>query len=262
MTGRTRVRVVLLSLPFLLAACGTTRDGVMLDATRVSARELIELVRERSGRVRTLSGSGTLIFNSPRMSGAAQFSLALSKPDSLLLRLEGPLGIDVGLLFLHGSGYVAYNSLENEVMAGGTDSSALLALVPVPLSPRQIVDAFSGRTTIDPGAAVIAYGVDGDRFLLTSLEAADTCRYWIDPDALAVTRYRRTGPDGRVVLEGEVSRLTTVNDIEIPRSIILRAPTRRSTLRITFADMDANGDPADFTYTIPADARRSTRPLP
>jgi hypothetical protein len=65
-----------------------------------------------------------------------------------------------------------------------------------------------------------------------------------------------------VILEGELTKLTTIDDIQLPRSIILRAPSGRSTLRILFADLDVNGDAPDFSYTIPANARRSTRPHP
>jgi hypothetical protein len=170
--------------------------------------------------------------------------------------------MDVGLLFMDARGYVAYNSMENEVMVGASDSSALRALIPVPLSPSQIVDAFSGRYPIDPDARILQYGIDDDRFLLTALCGTDTCRYWVDPEALAVTSYRRTGRDGRVLLEGELAKLTSVSDVRLPRSILLRAPTRRSTLRILFADLEINGDAPDFSFSVPANARRRTRPLP
>ena len=165
MTGRTGLRVAWLALPLLLAACGTTREGLVLDTGLVPADVLIERVSEESEKVRTLAGSGTLIFDSPRLSGAAEFTLALSKPDSLLVKLEGPFGMDVGLLFLDADGYVAYNTMQNEVMAGGADSSALRALIPVPLAPNQIVAAFVGRPPIDPEARILRYGIDDDRFL-------------------------------------------------------------------------------------------------
>jgi hypothetical protein len=262
MTWRIALRAAWLALPLLVTACGTTREGLVLDTRRVPASELIERVREASDRVRTIAGSGTLVFDSPRVSGSAEFTLALRKPDSLLVRLEGPFGMDVGLLFMDGESYVAYNSLENEVIVGASDSAALRALIPVPLSTAQIVDAFSGRYPINPDARVLRYGIDDDRFLLTALCGTDTCRYWVDPEALVVTSYRRTGPDGRVLLEGEMTKLTTIDDIQLPRSIVLRAPSRRSTLRILFADLDVNGDAPDFSYTVPANARHRTRPRP
>lgn len=262
MTRRILVRAACLALPALLAACGTTREGVVLDTERVPAGELVRRVREEAGRVRTLAGSGTLIFDSPRVSGTAAFTLAVKKPDSLLLRLEGPFGMDVGLLFMDAGGYLAYNSLENEVVRGAADSAALRALIPVPLSTAQIVDAFSGRSPIEPDARILDYGIDDDRFLLTALCGSDTCRYWVDPGALAVTSYRRTGADGRVLLEGELTNMTSIDDIQLPRSILLRVPSRRSQLRIMFADLDVNGDPPEFSYTIPANARRRARPLP
>jgi hypothetical protein len=249
-------------MPLALASCGTTREGVVLDPERVPAVQLIERVRLESARVRTLAGSGTLVFDSPRISGTAEFTLALNKPDSLLLKLEGPFGIDVGLLFMDAGGYVAYNSMENEVIRGESDSTALRAFIPVPLSRSQIVDAFSGRYPIDPGAHILQYGIDDDRFLLTALCGSDTCRYWVDPEALAVTSYRRTGPDGRVLLEGELSRMTSIDEIQLPRTIVLRAPSRRSLLRIMFADLDVNGEAPGFSYVVPANARLRTRPLP
>jgi len=262
MTYRIFFWATCLSLPLLVAACGTTREGVALDPERMPADELIRRVSEESDRVQTLAGSGTLIFDSPHISGTAEFTLALSKPDSLLLKLEGPFGLDVGLLFMDANGYVAYNTMENVVIQGGTDSAALRAFIPVPLSAHQIVAAFSGRYPIEPDMRVVRYGIDDDRFLLTALCGSDTCRYWVDPEALAVTSYRRTGADGRTLLEGELAKMTSVNGIQLPRSIVLRAPSRRSLLRILFTDLDVNGDAPEFTYSIPASARRRTRPLP
>lgn len=262
MTARTCLRAAWLALPLLLAACGTTREGVALDTDRVPVDELIGLVREEAGKVRTLAGSGTFMFDTPRLSGSAEFTLALAKPDSLLLKLEGPFGMDVGLLFMDATTYIAYNSMDNEVMVGASDSAALRAFIPVPLSPDQIVAAFSGRYPIESNARVLDYVIDGGRFLVTALCGADTCRYWIDPEALAVTSYRRTGPDGRAMLEGELAKMTSIDDLRVPRDILLRAPTRRSSLRVLFADLEVNGDPPDFSFKVPASARRRTRPLP
>jgi hypothetical protein len=262
MTRRICLWATCLALSLLAAACASTREGVALDTGRVPAADLVRRVREESDRVRTLTGSGTLMFDSPSVSGTAEFSLALIKPDSLLLRLEGPFGIDVGLLFIDADEYVAYNSFENEVIRGAADSAALRALIPVPLSSTQIVDAFSGRYPVEPDGRLLEYRIDDDRFLLTALSGSDTCRYWIDPEALAVTSYRRTAAGGRVLLEAELERMTAINGIQLPRNILLRVPSRRSLFRVLFADLDVNGEPPEFSYTIPASARRRTRPLP
>jgi Domain of unknown function (DUF4292) len=247
-------------LALLAAACGTTREG--LDPERMPAEELIRRVRAESEKVRTIAATGTLVFDSPRISGAAEFTLALDRPDSLLMKLEGPFGVDVGLLFMDARRYVAYSSMDNEVMEGPADSAALRAFIPIPLAPRQIMDAFSGRYPVDADARILGYVVDDDRFLLTTMCGHDTCRYWIDPGALAVTSYRRTGPDSRVLIEAELTMMTEVDGIELPRTIVVKSPSRRSMLRIQYADLEVNGDPPEFLYTIPSSARRRGRPLP
>ena len=85
---------------FLLASCSPRQAEVTLNPEVTSPSSLLSRVSARGEQIRSLEGSGTVTFESPEMAGSAFFHVSLKKPDSLLLRLEGPFGIDAGFFFL------------------------------------------------------------------------------------------------------------------------------------------------------------------
>src|SRR5512136_2125038 len=98
--------IALLVLPLLFASCSSSRAPIALDTQKVGAAELLRLVQKNSDRLQSLTGKGNLSFEAPEMAGSAFFSLALKKPDSLLVKLQGPFGIDVGMVFLSRTRFV------------------------------------------------------------------------------------------------------------------------------------------------------------
>src|SRR5512135_1065837 len=103
---------VVLACVVLCSSCAPRRAEVALSTATVSAPMLVDLVEARSDRLRSLVGKGSVTFESPEVGGSAFFELALKKPDSLLVRFEGPFGMTVGTLFLCPQKFVMYNSME------------------------------------------------------------------------------------------------------------------------------------------------------
>ncbi|MBI4534839.1 MAG: hypothetical protein HY708_01085, partial [Ignavibacteriae bacterium] len=95
-----------------LTSCASKRSELLLD-TRVTPPEVVlAMVDAKEKKIQTMVGTGSLTFESPEIAGTAAFESSLRKPDSLLVTLEGPFGIDVGTFFLSRDRYVMYNSLE------------------------------------------------------------------------------------------------------------------------------------------------------
>ena len=97
------------------------------------------------------------------MGGSVFFTLALKKPDSLLIRFEGPFGLDVGFLFLSRSQYVMFNRMENQVIYGEPSDAGIRWAIPVDLTVDQILDAFTGSFRF-PAGEPSRYTMDDDSF--------------------------------------------------------------------------------------------------
>lgn len=244
-----------LVMAFAMWSCSS---GVALSTSSVSADELLQRVRENASEVRLLTGKGSLWFESPEATGSAFFTIAFRRPDSLLVRLKGPFGMEVGLLFLSRDKFVVYNGVENRVITGVPTSVSMRTVIPVDLTYEQLLDAFAGSFLPDPSLGAPArYGVDNDLYTLSYACGQDTCSYWIDPETYVVMDYRMTDGSGRTILEAHAGKVFDRGGVFIPSTVQVRF--ERQQLSIQYSTLDLNVSDPSFAYSIPSSARRIQR---
>ena len=252
---RVRPWCVVCCAMVLLASCSPHSPVLKLDTGTLSAGELISTVRERGSRLRSLSGSGSLAFESRAIAGSAFFTLSLRKPDSLLVQLEGPFGIDVGTLLLTRERFLLYNSLENTVRSGPPDPAIFRSVLPVELSIDQVMEAFSGVFPIQGSAAEVrTYDIDGDRFRLVMGCNGGECTYWIDPATALVVAYRQSDAAGRVLVEATASSLEEEDAVFAPRRVRISLPSTGRRVSVAYSRMTINDPDPSFSFTIPPSA--------
>jgi hypothetical protein len=239
----------------LFASCSPKPSEIVLDTERTSAEFLLENVRERSTRLTSLAGRGIVSFDTPEMSGSASFEASMKKPDSLLVQLEGPLGIDVGTLFLSREKFVVYNSIENTVMTGNPENSRLRSLIPMNLSYEEMMNAFAGIVVAPNEGDIVQYRIDDDKFYLETKCGENVCRYWIDPNHLLVSRYEMRNASDAVVLSAKLSSFTTEENISAPKRINITMPLQHRQVTIAYNALRLNPEETDFTYKIPSSAK-------
>ncbi len=251
------MRRFLFSAGFLLffASCAQRPAGVMLDTTKTSAADLTAMTHAADAKIRTLDGRGNISFETPEMSGSASFTLSVKKPDSLLVHLEGPFGINVGMFFLSRDRFVMYNSMQNTVASGSPDSPSLRSLIPVDLTYDQIFEVFTGSIPLPDHALPKEYTTDEGLFLLRYESQGSSSSYWLDPDELLVRRFQMKDPSGGVVLEGTSSGSIDQNGARIARRLSLTMPRDGRRISLAFSRADLNADDLSFEYAVPKSAR-------
>lgn len=254
-----RWTVVAGTVAFLLPSCAPKPLEVLLDTNAVSSSELVRLVEDRAARIHSMTGKGTVSFDSPEIGGTAGFTLALKKPDSLLVKFEGPFGIDVGTLFLSRERYVIYNTMDNRVVTGVPAGGAMRSVIPFDLTHEQILNSFAGAFEVPGGGEPLSYRIDDERFLLSYSCDAGTCSYWVDPRSLLVTKYERRDAQQQLVMAVNASLLTEQNNITLPRRIVVKFPREGRQLSIYYSSVELNPSHPSFEYTIPDNAHTTVR---
>jgi hypothetical protein len=246
------------ALAFLLLSCAAPYRGVELDTASVEPRRLLDLLAGHNRQLEALTGKGSIAFDTPQLTGAASFELTARRPDSLLLRLDGPFGLTVGTFFLSRDRYVLYNAMENTVMSGMPTSDALSRVLPVPLRVSEVVDALCGAVRIvEEPSTLTEYRIDGDQFLLTFAGVeGESRRYWVDPGDLLVTRVERLDARGNAIVEMAMTRISRIDGIPVPRRITVRMPSDNRNLSIAFSSVTPNPPSLSFRYVLPGGARR------
>ena len=242
-----------LTASILFSSCSS---GVAPSTRTVSVEDLVRRVRANASGVRLLAGKGSLWFESPQAAGSAFFTIAMCRPDSLLVRLKGPFGVEVGLLFLSKDRFLVYNGMDNRVITGTPSAASIKAVLPIDLTYDQIVDAFAGSFLPDPPPGVtVRFEIDNDAFRLVYPCGTDTCSYWIDPETDVVTEYLLTEPGGRVLLEAHTGKAFERGGVHFPRTVQIWL--ERQELSIQYSSLELNESQPSFVYSIPPNARRS-----
>lgn len=247
-------------LSAFLISCAPKRSEILLNTDATPPAMLLTMVEENAARLSSLAGRGTVTFESPEIAGTAAFESTMKKPDSLLVTLEGPFGIDVGTFFLCKEQYVMYNSLENSVTSGDPNSSSIRSVIPFDLTNDQILNAFAGVFAV-PSAAndLESYTIDDDMFLLTYTCGAKSCKYWIDPKYLLVARFEQHDANGDLVVEAKASAFTQQDDVAAARRVKITFPQQGRQISIVYSSIRLNAADTDFRFTTPSSAKQIVR---
>lgn len=245
--------IAVLVLGALFAGCSPKTAELVLDTRQVPPATVVQHVTANAARITTLTGSGTVSFEGPGMGGSAFFSLALKKPDSLLIRFEGPFGLDAGFLFLSRSHYVMFNRLENAVYTGDPSDGGIRSAIPFELTVDEVLDAFTGAFRFPVNAIPSVYRVEDERFLLSYSTPRDTQSYRVDPMTALVTQYSRTGEQASIF--AETSRPKELDGMTMPREITLSFPSEGRQLSVYYDDLTLNPSVLSFHYVVPGNAQ-------
>jgi len=239
-------------------SCSPHTGAVRPDVITMPAGVITARVKHREAGLASMAGTGSVSFESPDRAGSAFFDLSLKKPDSLLMKFEGPFGIGAGFLFLSRLKFVMYSSLDNKVTSGVPGPAAIRSVIPLDLTFDQIMDAFTGGFPL-PDAVPVHYAVDDGKFLLVYDIGGRTHSFWVDPDYDLVVRYEVRAAGGTLLLDVESSQIVSRDDLCVPRHVTVDFPDAGRRLSVYYTSLDLNAGDLSFAYTVPAGAHSSSR---
>ncbi len=252
-------RILLLFIPVLLlgsAGCRTT-STLNLATRPVSPAEVQSTVRTHVDQIRSLQGEGRISVETPDIAQTVSFILTLRKPDSILVRLEGPFGIRVGSALITRTEFFFYNSLQNKLISGSSKSENLNRIFHVQLGFDDLLNFFSGGTFLDGDLrAPDETRIENDQYVFVYKSDSADRLYWIDPNTYLIRKMQYVDRNGSLTLEQTFSNFQRVGGIEMPYNIRVLQPKTRQLVALAYSDVAVNAEPTPFTFTIPGDAER------
>lgn len=223
---------------FVMAGCATTSH----QAPNLSKITPAFLQSKVSRNLRTLSifeGKARLIIELPGQGYSGNASVYINFPDSIFVKTEAILGIDVGALFVDARYFAAYAPRENILYYGESELLDLRDFLEVDIPTDKLGEALTGLPQIAPdSAATIRY--DNGNYLITSLTRTGRRQVWIDPKKYVVTKLIQTNEQGEIVLSQEYSRFGTESGIVMPRTIKITHPIARERLTVYYTSQSVN----------------------
>lgn len=230
---------------------------MVLDTDRVTPGQLVHDVELNHSKKTSLRARGSLSIESRDFANSGNFNLDMKHPDSLLVRLRGPFGINVGTVFLSQRDFLFYNSMANEVIVGEPRNDILRAFLRMDIGVNAIMDLFLGssRNLIYETRRPDEYKIDGDQYLLIFRSHGTIRRYWIDPQFRAVSRFVYSSIDDRPLLEERYDRFTEIQGMVMAQTIRVISHQERASFSVSYSRIDLNTDDLSFSFSIPSNAK-------
>ena len=215
---------------------------------------LIQLLREHQSKLASYQGSAS--FSASTEFGGFQgfMDIRAVNPDSLRIKVEGPFGIDVGLIRLTGRDVLMYNPFGNTVFRGNLDSLQLKRLLPVELENSQMALGLQGLLMLDPSCSDSAYALSiTDREYVLHLNASETV--WIDPDGPVITRWERRTETNEIVWEWQGKSYQKQGKVRLPQIVKIKRsdPNQAITMRYRHVRTNKKMKPGWAEIKIPED---------
>ncbi len=205
----------------------------------------------------SFEGRARIIIELPGEGYSGTSKVYVNLPDSVFVKTEAILGIDIGALFLDRRVFGAYAPRENVLYYGETDRLDLRDFLQLEIETDELVENLTGLTqvVIDSSTRLT---LDGDKFLITCQLGDEQQLYWVDARKPVVTRSERRGQNGELILSKEYRRFKMSKGIVLPQIVKVTRPGARERLTIYYTSQKINKeiDPEKFRLKTASNAKR------
>ena len=248
--------VLVVALLMIVHGCAPS-PAVKLSASSVSPRTVRQIVNANHERVQSLGGTGTISVETPDIAQSGSFELQLRKPDSVLVNVEGPFGINVGSVLLTRNNFLFYNSLENQLVSGPVNAANLRRIFKMELTFDELLTLFTGGSFFreddgDPEAIT----TEDEQYVITYRSESGRRRYFVDPVSMLIARIQHLDGKGKLFLEERFEKFRMVGEVSLPRYIRLTQQTARRAVSVSFSKLAVNASRAPLMIEIPSNAER------
>ncbi len=237
------------------SGCAST-GTVAVGSTSVSFDAATDRADRAQDDLRSLTGDGTLSVETSSFSQSGDFTLALRKPDSIQITVEGPFGIRVAQALITRTTFQAYSALENKLYVGPTTAENLRKALRLELGFDDILALFTGGRVLDadrrsPDAA----GSEGGDAFFVFRDGEVSRRYVVDAASLAIRKLQLLDRNGIMTFEQTFSDFTTIDGVNVPRVIRAIQHQRKQIVTMRYADLRPNAEGFRFEFSPPQNAR-------
>ncbi len=244
----------------IVVAAGCSAGSGYADRS-VSPAFLEDAVLSNQDRIHTLLGSGTISVETPEIAQNVSFELTLRKPDSVMVRIEGPYGIDLGKALLTRREIIYYNSKNNQVLSGPTSAANLSRVLRIQMEFDDLLNLFSGGTFLAADRGRFPeFEILDDLYVLTYAHERGSRRYMIDPRSYQIVQIQHLDQRATIVAEQTYGKFLTVDGTIAPLLVRTLMRRERRRLSIAYSDLAINPPQLEFHFDIPPDAEKVRLP--
>lgn len=245
------------ALLLFLAGC-SSKETVAIDGS-LSPHAIIAQVNSMTASVQTFSALGSLSVETPQMSQAVGFDLAVKKPDSIMISIEGPFGITVGKALFTKESFIAYNALNNTLYQGNPQVGMQSLPFFAGINTDIMLDALSGiRRFGDTMSEPDSFSIGKNSYIFTFMHQLQRTKFFVDGRSFLITRVVTYRNNGSIVWEERYTYTRLKEGRWEPSTIWISVPDRSMSMEFIYDEISLNIPLTNFTIAYPLDAERVT----
>jgi hypothetical protein len=248
--------VVPIALLLLGNGCRTSHSAVY-DVFSLSSSKIQALTLEHHRNIHSLVCEGQVSVESKEISNSGSFSLALKKPDSVLITLRGPFGIKIGSALITRTHFFFYNSLQNKLISGPTSAEALDRTLHIQFSFDDLMNFFAGGSFMEEDRREPDQRSFEDESVLFKYRSSNTARtYWIDPETLSIQKIQHCDASGKLTREESFGKFSEHDEFNIPSTVRITDISSKRIFTVNYSLVQVNTSTVPFTFNVPENAER------
>lgn len=253
------ISAVLSALFYLLSftsGCAPVVRRVAPDLTRDPLDKVLNHINSNYKRLKNIEGRVKFTVDTPEISKMIATEVALIMPDSILLVIHGPLGLNMGSAILTRNKFRVYDRINNLVFTGNLSLIPFKGFIDVDFQFDFLMDIFTGVSEIsmEDGDRILNYSVDGDRYLLEVESDGYRVLNWISPSLLLVEEIKVLDLNGNEIIEKEYRGFERIGGVYLPKIIRISRPVERQYFTVFYEQRDVNRDKIGLKFDVSSDA--------
>jgi hypothetical protein len=241
----------------ILAACTGSKNN---ELDKIPVKKIKQKVNEQFKKIESLEAYGTIAFDSPETSNSGYMEIRLKKPDSVLVKIEGPFGIDIANALITRTDFIYYNVQENKVIMGPTSEINIGAILKIKISFDELINSFSGSFYFDDEEQdSIDAASENNTYVLQVNKEFVRKKYFIEPYTYVVNTYSVYDNKNKHLLEVNYSKFddeyVSAGSVNFPNQITINKPDTKQKVWLIYDGIELNKKGLSFKIKYPKSAK-------
>ncbi|MGH1365483.1 MAG: DUF4292 domain-containing protein [Calditrichia bacterium] len=189
-------------------------------------------------QIRTFSGSARLSIESEQFNGNVSLKTNWVRPDRLYLQAEGPLGLDVGKIFIGENRFMVYNQYNNHFTSGSIRDPYLNRFMQTNITLSELRHTVLGYV-LEPDSPKQLTNRTHGIFTARSIEDDIDYRYVVNPES-GLLETCELSRESRVFLRQDFKNYRNIDGIYLPMIIQITLPDQKERISIFYKSVELN----------------------
>ena len=197
-------------------------------------------------KIHSLEGSAQLTIESADFSGHISLKIYWIQPDTFFIQAEGPLGLDIGKMFIGKSRFIIYNQFENQFLTGNVNDPYFGKFLQTDIYLKDLKQAVLGRPLTFSTSLIFA---DANHGVFRKRIGNKDYRFVVNPATGLLEKWESI-EDNQIVIIEEFKNYKSIDDTYIPFFTQITLPIEQQRISIFYKEIILNKPIDSKIYTI------------